>query len=98
MAGLPASIAEAFIRNAARSPHEPCLRFEDEGWTYERLRERVGSFAALRTWGLQPGKRVGLFLGNRPDSLTAYLGTHPAGGVIVPVNTQYRRSAAQRSG
>ena len=65
MAGLPASIAEAFIRNAERSPHKPCLRFEGEEWTYARLRERGENFAAaLRTWELQPGDRVALFLGN----------------------------------
>lgn len=99
MAGRPASIAEAFIRNAERSPHKLCLRFEGEEWTYERLRERVEGFAAaLRTRGLQPGDRVALFLGNCPDSLAAYLGTHLVGGVIVPVNTEYRRFAAQRSG
>jgi acyl-CoA synthetase (AMP-forming)/AMP-acid ligase II len=56
MAGRPASIAEAFILNAGRSPNKLCLRFEGEEWTYERLREHVGTFAGvLRTWGLKPG-------------------------------------------
>ena len=88
----PASIVEALARHAERTPHKLCLRFEEEEWSYGRLRERAETFsAALRTWGLQPGDRVALFLGNHPDFLAAYLGTHLAGGVVVPVNTQYRK-------
>src|SRR5215207_213595 len=89
----PASIAEALARNAERAPEKLCLRFEGENWSYGRLRGRAGAFAAaLGTWGLQPGDRVALFLGNHPDFLAAYLGTHLAGGVAVPVNKGYRRA------
>ena len=88
----PTSIAQAFIRHAESTPEKPCLCFECERWTYKRLRERAETFAAaLRTWGLKPGERVALFLGNSLDFLASYLGTHLVGGVIVPVNTQYRR-------
>src|SRR5919112_5169887 len=88
----PASIAEAFVRNAERAPEKLCLRFEGEEISYRKLRGRAGRFgAALTGWGLRPGERVALFLGNHPDLLAAYVGTHLAGGVIVPVNTQYRR-------
>jgi malonyl-CoA/methylmalonyl-CoA synthetase len=88
----PASIAEAFVRNAERAPEKLCLRFEGEQISYRQLRQRAGRFgAALAGWGLRPGERVALFLGNHPDLLAAYVGTHLAGGVIVPVNSQYRR-------
>src|SRR5215216_2216893 len=88
----PASIAEAFVRNAERAPEKLCLRFEGKEISYRKVRERAGRFgAALAGWGLRPGERVALFLGNHPDLLAAYVGTHLAGGVIVPVNTQYRR-------
>src|ERR671933_1815740 len=87
-----ASIAEALIRNAERAPEKLCLRFEGEEISYRTLRERAARFgAALAGWGLRPGDRVALFLGNHPDLLAAYVGTHLAGGVVVPVNTQYRR-------
>lgn len=57
----------------------------------------AGAFAAaLGTWGLQPGDRVALFLGNHPVFLAAYLGTHLAGGVVVPVNKGYRRAELRR--
>jgi malonyl-CoA/methylmalonyl-CoA synthetase len=88
----PASIAEAFVMNAERSPEKLCLRFEGEEISYGSLRERAEGFAAgLNAWGLRPGERVALCLGNHPDLLSAYLGTHLAGDVVVPVNTQYRR-------
>ncbi len=93
MTAPPTSIVEAFIRNAERAPERLCLRFEGEEWTYQRLRERAENFAAaLKTSGLRPKERVALFLGNCPDFLAAYLGTHLAGGVVVPVNTQYRKT------
>src|SRR5918995_242172 len=89
---VPASIAEAFVRNAERAPEKLCLRFEGEEISYQGLRERAEGFGAgLAAWGLRPGERVALYLGNHPDLLAAYLGTHLAGGVVVPVNTQYRR-------
>src|ERR671933_2702753 len=92
MAARPASVVEAFVRHAERAPEKLCLRFEGERWTYERLFGRAETYAAaLRSWSLRPGERVALFLGNSPDFLAAYLGTHLAGGVVVPVNTQYRQ-------
>jgi malonyl-CoA/methylmalonyl-CoA synthetase len=96
MAREPDSIVEAFIRNAERAPEKLCLRFEGKEWTYERLRGRVEAFAAaLRSWGFRPGERVALFLGNHLDFLAAYLGTHLAGGVVVPVNTAYQQAELQ---
>jgi malonyl-CoA/methylmalonyl-CoA synthetase len=89
----PASVVEAFARNARRTPEKLCLRFEGEDLSYGGLLGRVEAFvAALGKWGLQPGDRVALFLGNHPDFLTSYLGTHLAGGVVVPVNKGYRRT------
>jgi malonyl-CoA/methylmalonyl-CoA synthetase len=88
----PASIAEAFVRNAEKTPEKLCLLFEGEEISYQGLRERAEGFGSgLAAWGLRPGERVALFLGNHPDLLAAYVGTHLAGGVVVPVNTQYRR-------
>jgi malonyl-CoA/methylmalonyl-CoA synthetase len=88
----PASIAEALVTNAEISPEKLCLRFEGEEISCQSMRTRAEGFGAgLVAWGLRPGERVALFLGNHPDLLAAYLGTHLAGGVVVPVNTQYRK-------
>src|ERR671916_3500688 len=93
MADSSSSIVEAFVRHAEGTPEKLCLLFEGEEWSYEELRERAATFAsALRSWGLNSDEHVALFLGNSPDFLAAYLGTHLAGGVIVPVNTAYRRA------
>jgi malonyl-CoA/methylmalonyl-CoA synthetase len=92
MKARAASVSEAFVRHAKDTPEKLCLCFEGEEWSYGRLCERAETFAAaLRTWGLESGERVALFLENSPDFLTAYLGIHLAGGVVVPVNTAYRR-------
>lgn len=89
----PASIVEAFVRHAERAPEKPGLRFENEEWTYGSLHGRARAFAAaLRARDLEPGDRVALFLENCPDLLAAYLGTQLSGGVVIPVNTQYRRT------
>src|SRR5215211_1532188 len=79
----PASVVEAFVQNARCVPQKLCLRFEGEDYGYGRLLERARSFAAaLGNSGLAPGDRVALFLGNHPDFLAAYVGTHLAGGVV----------------
>src|SRR5918997_6608768 len=88
----PSSIVGTFVQHAENTPEKLCLHFEGERWSYERMRGRAENVAAALTkWGLRPGERVALFLGNHPDFLAAYLGTHLAGGVVVPVSIQYRK-------
>ncbi len=88
----PASIVEAVLQHSERTPGTICLRFEDTAITYARLRSRIEAFArALHTWGLRGGDRTALFMGNSPEFLAAYLGTHLAGGSVVLVNPQYRQ-------
>ena len=93
MAERSASVVEAFVGHADRAPDKTCLFFEGDEWSYGRMLERAERFAAaLRGRDVAPGERVALFLGNSPDFLAAYLGTHLAGAVVVPVNTAYRRT------
>ncbi len=88
----PASIVEAFLHNARRTPEKTCIHFAGEAYTYAWLRKRAEAFAgALSAWGTEPGDRVALFLDNCPDFLAAYFGVWLAGGVVVLVNTQYRQ-------
>jgi malonyl-CoA/methylmalonyl-CoA synthetase len=92
MTPRPVSVVEAFIRHAENTPDKTCLLFEGERWTYGRLRARALTFAAaLKTWGLERNERVALYRDNSTDFLASYLGTHLADGVVVTVNTQYRR-------
>jgi malonyl-CoA/methylmalonyl-CoA synthetase len=92
MPARPQSIAHAFLGWSERTPDAPCIRFDQQWRSYVALAEsamRVAS--ALRDWGLQRGDRVALYLENSPQFLVCYLGVHFVGGVVVPVNTQYRQ-------
>ncbi|HWS84017.1 MAG TPA: class I adenylate-forming enzyme family protein, partial [Ktedonobacteraceae bacterium] len=86
------SIVALVWKHAQQEPGRPALFFANQAITYGQLYADTEHFAqALIRWGLQPGERVGLFLDNCPAFVTAYLGTHLAGGIAVLVNTQYRQ-------
>ncbi|HKS69384.1 MAG TPA: AMP-binding protein, partial [Ktedonobacterales bacterium] len=85
------SIAEAVQRHARQQPGQVALVFEGRTINYAELAAQAEQFArALASTGVLPGDRVALFLGNCPEFVTAYLGTHLAGGIVVLVNAQYR--------
>ena len=85
------SILALFADQVQRRPDAPCLTWQGQTWTYHELQSGALSVAAgLRAWGLAPGERVALALDNGPEFVLAYLGLGWAGGVAVPVNTQYR--------
>ena len=89
---IPASsILALFAEQVHRRPAAPCLTWQGRTWTYLELQSAALSVAAgLRAWGLAPGERVALALDNGPEFVLAYLGIGWAGGVAVPINTQYR--------
>ncbi len=85
------SIVEAVQRHARRQPERVALLFEGRELRYAEIAARAEQFArALTTASVRPGDSVALFLENCPEFVTAYLGTHLAGGIVVLVNTQYR--------
>ncbi|HEX6799252.1 MAG TPA: acyl-CoA synthetase [Ktedonobacterales bacterium] len=85
------SIAEAVQQHAQQRPERVALEFEGRAISYAELAAQAERFArALAAWSVGPGDRVALFLENCPEFVTAYLGTHLAGGIVVLVNTQYR--------
>ena len=58
---------------------------------YEEFWSRTGRLAAaLADRGIEPGDRVALYLPNVPQFLTAFHGVLRAGGVVVPMNPQYK--------
>ncbi len=86
------SIVEAVAVQAQRAPERTAIIFDEQIISYGQLYADVERFArALVVSGLAPGERVGLFLGNSPAFVVAYLGTHLAGGVVTLINTQYRQ-------
>jgi len=88
----PRSLVHAFLEAVQTSPEKTLLHFEREALSYRTVHAHVGKVAgALRAWGLKRGDRVALYLENSPSFITSYLGALWLGGVVVPVNTRYRR-------
>ncbi|MGV3760408.1 MAG: AMP-dependent synthetase/ligase [Actinomycetota bacterium] len=85
-----ATIVHLFRQQARLRAASPALRFHDEaGWQtitwadYERAVAEVA--VGLRAWGLEPGDRVGLLSGNRPEWHIADLAILAAGMVSTPI-------------
>lgn len=90
-AAMASSVFHQLFINIHRHPTAPCVRWQDKVYTYSHLGETAARVAAgLRAWGVQPGERVALVMENSPEFVVAYLGIGLAGGVAVPINTQYR--------
>ncbi|ELY58681.1 long-chain-fatty-acid--CoA ligase [Natronolimnohabitans innermongolicus] len=69
----------------------PAIVYDDTELTYEQFWERAGQFAqALEDRGIGEGDRVGIYLPNLPQFVTAFYGTLRAGGIVVPMNPQYK--------
>ena len=72
-------------------PDSPAIVYDGAELTYEQFWARTGQFAqALHDHGIGEGDRVGIYLPNLPQFVTAFYGTLRAGGVVVPMNPQYK--------
>jgi len=87
MTNLVTDVAET----VADHPDQPAVAFRGRETSYETFWERTGRLAAaLAEAGVAPGDRVGVYLPNLPQFVTAYYGVLRAGGVVVPMNPQYK--------
>lgn len=76
---------------AATHPDATAIGLSERTIPYELFWTRTGQFAqALADAGVEPGARVGLYLPNLPQYVTAFVGTLRAGGIVVPMNPQYK--------
>ncbi|WP_137283761.1 long-chain-fatty-acid--CoA ligase [Halorussus salinisoli] len=76
---------------AERHPDEVAVSYRGHDTTYAEFWARTGQFAAgLNDRGLGEGDRVAVYLPNVPQFVTAFHGTLRAGGVVVPMNPQYK--------
>ncbi|WP_134672140.1 long-chain-fatty-acid--CoA ligase [Halorussus marinus] len=86
-----ADIATHVRSVAEEHPDEVALSYQGRETTYEDFWSRTGQFAAaLDDRGVGEGDRVGIYLPNLPQFVTAFHGTLRAGGVVVPMNPQYK--------
>lgn len=87
-------ITTQLARWANEQPNRVALQTWHEGRTVQFTYGDLWA-AACRTAGLlhqtgiQPGQRIALFADNGPDWVVAYVGTHLAGAVVVPIDAQY---------
>ncbi len=82
------NLAAAFAHSATQRPEKVALFYGESEWTYADLLARASTVAGQLTadWGVKPGDRVGLWLKNRPEFITAVFGILGAGAVLVPFN------------
>src|SRR5262245_61622105 len=82
------NLAAAFAESAQRRPEKVALFWGDTEFTYANLlaQSRAVAGQLIERFNVKPGDRVGLWLKNRPEFVTAFFGIINAGGVVVPIN------------
>ncbi len=76
---------------ASREKNRNFLYFEGYQLSYWEFFQRVKALASgLIELGLEPGDRVGFILGNCPEFLESFYAVIYAGGVAVPLNSQWK--------
>ena len=87
MTNLVTAVADTVDSNS----DAPAIAFDGREVSYETFWERAGRFAkALNDRGIGKGDRVGIYLPNLPQFVTAFYGTLRAGAIVVPMNPQYK--------
>lgn len=75
---------------AQRWPHRIAYVHENQRITWSELAEEVDRYTrAFMAWGVQPGDRVSIWMGNTLSWILIELGLIRAGAVVVPVNTGF---------
>jgi long-chain acyl-CoA synthetase len=76
---------------ADEHPAETAVAYDGQAFTYRELWGQIGAFASgLADHGVGEEDRVGVYLPNLPQFVIAFHGTLRAGGVVVPMNPQYK--------
>ncbi|MFC6785980.1 long-chain fatty acid--CoA ligase [Halobaculum halobium] len=76
---------------AEEHPDETAVWYDGTDISYRDLWGQVGAFASgLADAGVDTGGRVGIYLPNLPQFVIGFHGTLRAGGVVVPMNPQYK--------
>jgi long-chain acyl-CoA synthetase len=79
-----------FLEACNRFPNRPALIFLGEPFSYRRLLDLSQRLAgSLRSFGVEKGDRVMLYIGNSPQWVIAWFATQWIGAVCVPVSPIY---------
>ena len=83
-------IHELFEEQAARTPHNVAVVFEDRRLTYAELNAQANQLAHyLIERGVKPDTLVGLFVERSLEMIIGLLGILKAGGAYVPLDPEY---------
>lgn len=93
---VPERIEESLTLGAQRRPGATALVAAASEYSYAQLVSASRDFGSrLRSQGLQPGDRVGIYLDATPAAVMALYGTWLAGGVAVPIHSGLKRRQLQ---
>jgi acyl-CoA synthetase (AMP-forming)/AMP-acid ligase II len=83
-------IHEVLESTAERFPNKPAFLYPRE-MTFKQFKEQVDLFATvLKNIGVKKGERVALFAQNSIEWEIAFYGLEKAGGILVPMNPQFK--------
>ncbi len=82
------NLATAFAESAHQRPNKTALFWGEREYSFGELLQNAGLVAhELRhRFGITPGARIGLWLKNCPEFISALFGILRAGAVVVPIN------------
>jgi long-chain acyl-CoA synthetase len=82
------NLASAFAESAERHLSKTAAFWGERQYSYKHFRDQAGwvSRQLLEAHGIRPGERVGIWLKNCPEFISAVFGILHAGAVVVPIN------------
>ena len=87
---IPALLAWR-ARERTDEAKKPWLFFEGATWTLEDVRAEVDRYAVgLAERGVVHGDRVGILLGNRPETIFAWFAANHLGAIAMPLNPAHK--------
>ncbi|MFO8050126.1 MAG: AMP-binding protein [Thermoplasmatota archaeon] len=90
------TLSDLLERAANEHPQRIAIFYEELTVTYEQLNDHASRFASgLLKMGIKKGDRVGLYMPNYPEWVTAFFGIARMGGVVVPMNTRYKKKEVE---
>lgn len=94
---FPETIPELLEDRAVKNGRDPWLFWEGESWTLDDVRGEVDRIAVgLAERGIVKGDVVVSILGNRPDTIFAWLAANRLGAIAMPLNPAF--TEAERAG